>query len=262
MICGIVDMGANTVRLSIYKIEDKKVRLLINKKEMAGLSSYSENGAMSQKGIRKACSVIDDFKSILKNFGIDDFYVFATASLRNITNAEEVRSEIYRHTGVAVEILTGEEEARLDYVGAICMAGICDGVLVDIGGGSTEIIEIGHGAVLSVASMPVGSLNLYLKHVKELFPSDKKSGDIKLEVVQELKKLNELNKSGNMVLYGVGGTVRALAKLNNEIYDMPSDNNAIDVKNLDEIMKLFRKSNRVVLKTILQTAPDRVLGGC
>ena len=74
-----------------------------------------------------------------------------------------------------MDVISGEEEARLDFVGATRTNNIRDGVLIDIGGGSTEIAEFLEGAVISAASMPVGSLNLYVKHVEDVFPTEKDS---------------------------------------------------------------------------------------
>ena len=141
MICGLVDVGANSIRLSIYRVEDGRAINLINKKETAGLSAYVEDGAMNRAGLLKAGHVIRGFRNILTNFGIDDMYVFATASLRNITNTEEAVAFLNRETGVCVDVLSGEEEARLDFLGGARMEGIRDGLLVDIGGGSTELTE-------------------------------------------------------------------------------------------------------------------------
>lgn len=82
-------MGANSIRLSIYRVEEKEARLLLNKKETAGLASYVKNKKLSLKGVEKASSVLNDFREVLENLNITEYYVFATASLRNIDNTEE-----------------------------------------------------------------------------------------------------------------------------------------------------------------------------
>ena len=91
MKCGIVDVGSNTIRLSIYHWEGQRFKLLMNKKEMAGLAGYIQNGLLSDSGILVACRVLAGFKELLHNFEIADLRVFGTASLRNITNPEEAR---------------------------------------------------------------------------------------------------------------------------------------------------------------------------
>ena len=89
MICGIVDLGSNTIRLSIYQYEGEHFRLLLNKKTMAGLAGYVQDGALSDGGILVACRVLSSYRALLSNFSVSEMHVFATASLRNISNTGE-----------------------------------------------------------------------------------------------------------------------------------------------------------------------------
>lgn len=98
--CGIADVGSNTMRLSIYQYDETGFRLLLNKKEMAGLAGYVRSGALSEGGILVACRVLTSFRDLLANLGIEELHVFATASLRNITqigtgNYNEKTSKLY-----------------------------------------------------------------------------------------------------------------------------------------------------------------------
>lgn len=258
MICGIVDMGANTIRMSIYRAENGDVRMLIHKKAMAELSAYVKKGVLSQAGMEKACEVLREFREILDNFGIENVYVFATASLRNIDNTAEAVVYIGERTGFSIDVLSGEEEARLDFVGAGRSARIDDGALVDIGGGSTEIVQFRSGEILSAASLPVGCLTLYLKYVKEVFPNRGQCREIRQDVQQRLQAAGSFRGCGADVLCGVGGTVRAALKINNLLFDQPSGNRELSCENLRLILQMLRKSDRFALKTILRTDPDRV----
>ena len=115
MKCGIVDVGSNTIRLSIYHWEGQRFKLLMNKKEMAGLAGYIQNGLLSDSGILVACRVLAGFKELLHNFEIADLRVFGTASLRNITNTEEALETIRAVTGIDVEVLSGADEAAFSF---------------------------------------------------------------------------------------------------------------------------------------------------
>ena len=81
MIVGIIDVGSNTIRLSIYKTEQKKITLLLHKKTMAGLIGFVKNGEMCQKGIRRACEVLCLYQHILSNFEIDEIYAVSYTHL-------------------------------------------------------------------------------------------------------------------------------------------------------------------------------------
>lgn len=258
MLYGLVDLGANSIRLSIYRAEGANVVPLISKKETAGLSAYVAGGALSKEGIARACQVLSGFRAILENFGIDEMRVFATASLRNITNTEEAVERIFKSTGVRVDVLSGGDEARLDYAGASRGAGIRDGVLIDIGGGSTELTEFSEGTVISAASMPIGSLNMYVKNAQSgLIPGKVVQRLIQTDVCQELDKLSFVCGEYPRI-YGVGGTIRATAKLANDLFGLDSENREIAYGNLRDILRLFRESKQVALESILRTAPERV----
>jgi hypothetical protein len=84
--------------------------------------------------------VLGNYKNILTDFGIGNAYIFATASLRNIANTEEAVKRIEDEMGLYVDVLSGEEEARLGFMGATLAVNIEKGLFIDIGGGSTELV--------------------------------------------------------------------------------------------------------------------------
>jgi len=258
MICGVIDMGANSIRLSIYRVEGSEAKLLLNKKETAGLASYVRNGKLSLKGLEKACLVLNDFKEVLSNLNITDIHVFATASLRNIDNTEEALIYIRQKTDIRIDVLSGEEEAVLGFAGAGRVSGISKGIIIDIGGGSTELVEFNDNVVTAATSMPVGSLNLCNRHVKKLFPSDSELKNIRCDILEQLASLNEYSNFCVDTIIGIGGTVRAAAKLNNEFFDYHSENNLISIENLQQLINHYRDRDNKVMKAILRVAPERI----
>ena len=104
----IIDIGSNSIRLTLYETEGEHFKTLFREKIMAGLAGYVENRTLSAAGIECACSALLNFQSILQTLKIDHICVFATASLRNISNTGQARSIIRSATGYDVEILSGE----------------------------------------------------------------------------------------------------------------------------------------------------------
>ena len=209
MVCGIVDLGSNTIRLSIYQCEGNDIRLLVGKKVTAGLAGYVQAGALSQEGIQRACEVLESYRQIAQNLELDRLDVFATASLRNITNTDEAVKILQLRTGLAVEVLSGEEEATLDFIGATHALDMQDGLLVDIGGGSTELVFYRHQKIENALSIPMGSLSMYTRHVSDLLPTKPERRAIVAEVREELGRLEELGELTTQrypLLCGVGGT--------------------------------------------------------
>ena len=258
MKCGIVDVGSNTIRLSVYHWEGQTFKLLMNKKEMAGLAGYIKNGLLSDSGILVACRVLAGFKALLRNFDIADLYVFGTASLRNIVNTEEALETIEAVTGIKVEVLSGADEAAFSFLGATVGGGAPgSGMLADVGGGSTELVAYRDGAITSGCSLPMGSLSLFTKHVSGLFPTKEERKAIRSDVKEELEKAKTAGLRCSH-LTGVGGTFRAAAKLCNDLSGADPDNRIIPAGEIHALYKGLKKGDQDTLRQILRSVPDRV----
>lgn len=112
MTYGVIDMGSNTIRLCLYRLERGELISLFNKKTTAGLIGYVDDGMLSSKGIRKACDVLNTYKRMLEFANVKKLHVFATASLRNISNSSEAVRQIYEETVFQVDVLSGYDEAN------------------------------------------------------------------------------------------------------------------------------------------------------
>ena len=142
----VIDIGSNSMRLSVYETTPAGgFSILFKDKFMAGLAGYVEEGALSQEGIDRAILGLRGFRSTLEALGIHNVAVFATASLRNIRNTRPAVEAIQRATGFPIEVISGQEEARFGYLGAMEELALPDGLFVDIGGASTEVVRFTRG---------------------------------------------------------------------------------------------------------------------
>ena len=258
MKCGIVDLGSNTIRLSIYHWEGRQFKLLMNKKEMAGLAGYIKDGVLSDRGILVACQVLSGFKALLENFDIRDIHVFATASLRNIVNTEDALDTIRAVTGVTVEVVSGSDEATLSFLGATVGGGApATGLLADIGGGFTELVAYEKRGITSRGSLPMGSLSLFTRYVTGLFPTREERHAIRDQVEAELERAKTQGVRCAH-LTGVGGTIRAAAKLCNDLSGADQNNRTIPAEEIRALYKDLKKGDQATLRQILRIVPDRV----
>lgn len=158
----IIDFGSNTIRLCIYRVDDphaepitrKSFSTLLNVKEMAGISSYIQDGVLTSKGIKKAARIIRDHAQCASYFDCDAITVFATAVLRNCKNSKSAKRAIEKACGLPITILTNEEEAHLGLVGARLDCTLANATVVDIGGGSTELTALTRGVERVGTSIP------------------------------------------------------------------------------------------------------------
>ncbi len=257
MLYGVIDIGSNTIRLAVYEVKDRSIQGLFSKKSTAGLAAYvNKAGVLSQKGIDKAVYVLNEFKPIINNISLEKLFVFATASLRNITNSQQAIEEIYKKTEFEIDLVSGEEEGIYDFAGVCAQTPLDKGLLVDIGGGSTELVMYHKGKVIKAVSIPIGSLNLYKKYVKEVFPSQSEIKEMVKNITKELKVLE--NTQGYPLICGVGGTVRAACQLNIQMFGLQPDCNKIHFKELYKIISLFCNDSNMMTKKMLKIAPERI----
>ena len=100
---GVIDIGSNTIRLMVYRVEDGAIHPVLNKKYATGLVGYiNSKGRMSKEGIRKAVEILSELRAVTQQIRLREIFPFATASLRNITNTEEVLQAIQEASGFSV----------------------------------------------------------------------------------------------------------------------------------------------------------------
>lgn len=255
----IIDVGSNTIRLTVYRVTGEDFKILFNQKVMAGLAGYVEDNKITQEGIDTACNALLKFKSIVENFDIGNLLVFATASLRNVDNTDDAVRQIYNRTGINIEIVSGEEEAELDFEGATHnIIDMNNGILVDIGGGSTELVSYGSKKIINAISIPLGSLKLYKKCVDNIIPTKSENEKLNKTSVKEIEKVKDIKKEKYSIICGVGGTIRAVLKLNNFMFKAPSDNRTILFSNLEKMLDILKKGENEAINAILKVCPDRI----
>lgn len=253
----IIDIGSNSIRLTLYEIENSSFKILFREKIMAGLAGYVENGALSAEGMECACAGLLTFRSILQTLHIEHISVFATASLRNISNTQQALGIIRAATGYSVEVLSGESEALLGYAGAMQELHLRSGAFLDIGGASTEIVTFDEGKPVDLASFPIGSLSLYRRCVKRILPGQ---GSLK-RLQQEIDKTIQPGHAAlaeRPLLVGVGGTARAAFKLAQHYHKISSDCHTITAEQLNGLCSFLCSGKKEASDLILRLEAERI----
>ena len=225
---------------------------------MAGLAGYVERGALSGEGVARAKSALLEFKRTLELLDIHRVAVIATAALRNVTNTDQAVRELQQATGFPVTVLSGQQEARLGYAGAMEELHLKSGVFVDVGGASTEVVAFQGGQVVDSASFAVGSLSLYRTCVKKILPGPGSLERIRHTLRREMDEKGLDPKEKRSPLVGVGGTARAVLKLARQRFDLDGDCRTVTRAQLEELVNLLTQGEREAAGLILKTAPDRI----
>lgn len=254
----VIDLGSNTIRLVVYEETNAEFHALFTQKFTAGLAAYLQDGMMTPDGIRLICTTLQRCKMLLKEFTPCTTLAFSTAPLRNIRNTQEAIDQIYAETGYSVDVLTGLEEAYLDYYGVQRELPVESGLLFDIGGGSTEVLTFAHDGTGVIESVPIGSLNLSKKHIAKLFPDKKERDAIRLQVQKSLKrhKLNHLPPYET--LCGIGGTARTVLQLLQAMNVILPAQRTFTAEQFRKLKKFLWKKDSAVMELLTQYCPDRL----
>lgn len=253
----IIDIGSNSIRLSVYEIQDASFKILFREKIMAGLASYVEEGALNAEGIACACSALQDFRTILQALNINDAQVFATASLRNISNTEQAVAIIHKQTGFRVEVLSGEDEALMGYLGVMQDLNLENGTFLDVGGASTEVVSFEEGEATASTSFPIGSLSLYKRCVKSILPGEGSLRRLR-QAISETIDAHEHHTTPQNVMVGVGGTARATLKIAKHYFKCEKGCSSITADQLDELCSLLCSGTKEATNLILKLEADRI----
>ncbi len=259
MKCAVIDIGSNSMRLTVYDAEKNTFRILFKEKTMTSLASYVESGTLSDEGIECACAALLEFRERLEVLGIREVYVFATASLRNITNTEIAVKRIEEKSGFPVEVASGYEEAMYGFTGAMCDVAVTDGVFTDTGGASTEVSVFCEGRIRSAESFPVGSLKLYRDCVKNILPGKGSRKRIERQIEAQLKDRDfTCEASSDVQMVCIGGTARAMLKLARKVFALPASQNYITAQQMEELCDMLFEADKAACDLILKLAPERI----
>lgn len=258
MLYGIVDIGSNTIRFKVYECKNNKVKSIFSKKKTAGLIAYRDDNKLNDEGINILLSVLNKFNKNMGLLNVDKKYFFATASLRNISNTNEVLAIVKEKLDIDIHVFDDETEAQLSF-NSVKNRELCgdEGILIDVGGGSCEIIIFENQTPIDKGSLPIGSLSCYEDYVGVMFPDKKESKNIGKRVIKEIKAL-KLTKTQKEYLFGVGGTVRNLKKLLVQLNLIDQKEDKIPVYLLDEVLNELKGNNKEKFNKILKVKAERI----
>jgi exopolyphosphatase/guanosine-5'-triphosphate,3'-diphosphate pyrophosphatase len=159
----VIDLGTNTFNLLIADISEGKFDLVHTEKDGVALGMGGINdGYLSEDAFERGINALKHFKQKCDQFGVDEIHAIGTSALRSAFNADEFIDCVKNETGIEVEIVSGLREAELIYNGVRWSYDFRDpGVIMDIGGGSTEFIFADSKGVWDLISLNIGVSRIY-----------------------------------------------------------------------------------------------------
>ncbi len=254
-----VDLGSNSFRLHIGHHDGEMIRVVKSARDPLRLAAgLDKQGNLSQAAIQSAVSCLARFREILNAYPIDSVRVVATNTIRIAKNAGDLLPAAEAAIGCPIEVISGEEEGRLIYMGVSNSLAIPGErrLVLDIGGGSTEVI-LGRGhEVVNVESFGIGTV----KHSATFFPDGKITETGFDAAVLTARSMFEDAAPAYQPqhwrnAYGSSGTIRAIsdAMRQNGIGD-----GAVNLKNLNLLRQYCVQTGQVSALEFEGIKPERV----
>ncbi len=210
----IIDIGSNSIRLVVYQGPPRLPATLFNEKVMAGLGrSLASTGSIDPAALATARGALARFAAVAREMEVASLRTVATAAVRDAANGGELIAAA-RELGLAVELLSGEQEAAAAGEGVLSAIPDADGIVGDLGGGSLELVRVVAGTVTDRVSFPLGVLRV---------PALRARGGAIFErhVAKLLKQAGWTGRGRGLPFYLVGGSWRALARLDMQLSGYP-----------------------------------------
>ena len=214
----LIDLGTNSVRLHIFEQNGKgELRRIFQRKDMIQLGvGLFETGDFTKRAREAAVSVFKEFKDNLKSFEVSEVHTVATCAMREAKSGDKLRDEIEKKSGIPLEIISGKKEAKLIAQGIIEALGPFEKtrLLVDIGGGSTELSFVKGKEILFATSTPLGAVRCQEVTLKDTPPSKKAEKELRAIVRSTVDNyLTEDVRRKAKIIMGSSGSIRAIVRL-------------------------------------------------
>jgi exopolyphosphatase / guanosine-5'-triphosphate,3'-diphosphate pyrophosphatase len=212
-----VDIGANSVRLKIARVVRKRLKVLHEDREVVRLGeNVFRAGSLDPAAMEQTVRVLRRFQKATQAHGATQVRVVATSALRDANNASAFIHWVHAATGWRVEVISGVEEGRLIHLGVMANTRIGAGrvLLIDLGGGSCELILSYKGQIERVYSLPLGAVRLTREFLKNDPPTETELDQMRSYINEEAGRLRrELTEHKINLTIATSGTPAALSEL-------------------------------------------------
>ena len=264
-----IDVGTNSTRLLVAEQQAVGFRSLDRRMTITRLGQgVDSRRVLAPEALARTLSTIADYAAACGEYGVARLRVTGTSAVRDAHNREEFFDGVRKLTGSEPELLSGEAEARATFLGTLSDLDEPGPVLVvDIGGGSTELIA-GRGVPESLTSIDVGCVRMLEKHLHSDPPSPEELAALRTEVTERLQAAaGMLDVPAGARMIGVAGTVTQLAtlKAGAPVYDPDLTHHSVlshgDVRLLARRLASLPYDKRKLIKGLEAGRVDVIVAG-
>ena len=157
----VVDIGSNSVRLVVYRLEGRAIWTTYNEKVLAGLGrEVASTGRLSPSGVEQAMQALRRFRAVLEGSAAHEVVAVATAAVREALDGAAFVARVAAETGLRVRVLSGAQEAHYSALGVAAGQPDAEGLVGDLGGSSLELVRLSAGVPGAGVTLPLGPFAL------------------------------------------------------------------------------------------------------
>jgi exopolyphosphatase / guanosine-5'-triphosphate,3'-diphosphate pyrophosphatase len=159
---GVIDIGSNSIRLAVIETDGRNYLEVLEEARAVPklIRDVSATGMLSDRSIETVLDILRDFLAIARGGGADEVYAVATSAVRDATNGGELVARAASELGLVVEIAPGTREAEFAFTGAVHGLLTERGLVIDIGGGSMEVVRFDGRELIGAWTLPLGAVRL------------------------------------------------------------------------------------------------------
>lgn len=243
----VIDLGSNNARLIIVKVLDQGYFTIVDELKdnvRLGQDMDVEGGFLKPARVAQTIEILKMFRRLCDVHKVDKIFAYATAAVRRARNQKGFLDEVEVTCGIKLQVLTPEEEAQLVYTGAINTMDVPRGLIVDIGGGSTQLICYYRRNLWAQETLPFGAVTLTDLFKDGNYTPEERMEKIREFVWQHLESIDWLKQvEPDVQFIGVGGSFRNLGQISRQMSNYPVDivhNYRISAQNFDSIYDNIR----------------------
>jgi exopolyphosphatase/guanosine-5'-triphosphate,3'-diphosphate pyrophosphatase len=219
----VVDIGSNSGRVMVFRPEaGGHLHVLAGSRAALRLArDLDRTGRIPPEALERAFEALRDFRAIAGGSGVRRFEAAGTSALRDAANGPPFIRKVRRELGIRIRILSGLEEARFGFLGAVGGLPVDDGVFFDLGGGSLQVGRFRNRRLVGALSVPLGSLRVSDAFLKSDPPTPREIRKLREHVRETLEEAGVKALAAGEQLVGTGGSLRNLAKVDQRASGYP-----------------------------------------
>jgi exopolyphosphatase/guanosine-5'-triphosphate,3'-diphosphate pyrophosphatase len=271
----VIDLGSNSFRLVVFMAGDRWWRRTDEIYEPVRIGEgLMATGRLGEEPMERALATLDVFAHFCRASGLGEDAVdaVATSAIRDAENAEVFLARARERFGLPIRVLSREAEARYGYLAAVNSTTLHDGSVLDLGGGSLQLVSVADRLACRSGSWPLGTVRMSERFLPPNGPAKRKQlEELREHVAQQLADASWVSdgagerRGGRLV--GIGGTVRNLAAAAQRAAELPSNGvqgMVIERDALDELVGRLASlpaSERASVPGIKPARADLILAG-